>query len=150
MLSLGLASRLGFHPLTKAVLILISTSPPKQPPAGPRQLKIVEICNALVGLCFLYVLETILLGLAWKQGLHPVAIAHLSPDTISLVVSQIPNGGSKDTGREYMNAIHFYPMFNRCVMDKMNHLQLSLGLRELFLSLSRPNLGLFTSCLRWL
>jgi hypothetical protein len=59
MLSLGLASRLGFHPLTKAVLILISTGPPKQPPVRPWQLKIAEIFNELVGLCFLYVLETI-------------------------------------------------------------------------------------------
>ena len=36
----GLASKLGFQPLTKAVLVAISTSPPKQPPAGPWQLKI--------------------------------------------------------------------------------------------------------------
>jgi hypothetical protein len=65
MLPLGLASKQGFHPLTKAVLVVvISTSPPKQPPAGQWQLKIAEICNALVGLCFLYVLETIWSGLA--------------------------------------------------------------------------------------
>jgi hypothetical protein len=55
---LGLPSKLGLHPLRKAVLVAISTSPPKWPPIlGPYQLKIVEICNALVGLCFLYVLE---------------------------------------------------------------------------------------------
>jgi hypothetical protein len=64
MLPLGLASKLGLKPLTKAVLVAISTSPPKQPPAGPWQLKMVEICNALVGLCFLYVLGTILNALA--------------------------------------------------------------------------------------
>jgi hypothetical protein len=61
----GLALKLGFQPLTKAVLVPISTSPPKQqPPAGPRQLKIVEMCNALIGLCFLYALETICNDLA--------------------------------------------------------------------------------------
>jgi hypothetical protein len=54
--------------------------------------------------------EILLLGLASKPGLHPVAIAHLIPDTISLVVRQKPNGGSKDIGSEYMNTIHFYPM----------------------------------------
>jgi hypothetical protein len=31
---LGLALKLGLHPLTKAVLFVISTSPPKQTPAG--------------------------------------------------------------------------------------------------------------------
>jgi hypothetical protein len=41
MLPLGLASKLGLHPFTKAVLVVISTSPPKQPPAGPWQLKMV-------------------------------------------------------------------------------------------------------------
>jgi hypothetical protein len=40
ILLLGLALKLGFQPLTKAVLVAISTSPPKQPPAGPWQLKI--------------------------------------------------------------------------------------------------------------
>jgi hypothetical protein len=40
--------------------------------------------------------EILLLGLALKLGLNPVAIAHLSPDSTSLVVSQIPTGGSKD------------------------------------------------------
>ena len=60
MLPLSLASKLGLHPLTKAVLVVISTSPPKQPPAVTSQLKITEICNAFVGSCFLYnVLETI-------------------------------------------------------------------------------------------
>jgi hypothetical protein len=59
VLWLGLASKLSWHPLTKAVLVDICTSPPKQPSGGPWQLKIVEMCNALVGLCFLYVLETI-------------------------------------------------------------------------------------------
>jgi hypothetical protein len=61
------------------------------------------------------------LGLASKLGLHPVAIAHLSPpDTSSsLVVSQISTGGSKDViGRAYTNEIHFCPMFYICMMDK--------------------------------
>jgi hypothetical protein len=35
MLRLSLASKLGFHPLTKAVLVAISTSPPKLPHIGP-------------------------------------------------------------------------------------------------------------------
>ncbi len=35
MLWLSLASKLGFGPLTKAVLVAISTSPPKWPPIGP-------------------------------------------------------------------------------------------------------------------
>jgi hypothetical protein len=59
MLWLSLASKLGFHPLTKAVLVVLSTSPPKWPTVGPWQLKIAEICHALVGLCFLYAYETI-------------------------------------------------------------------------------------------
>jgi hypothetical protein len=59
MFWLSLTSKLGFHPLTKAVLVAIPTSPPKWPPIGPYQLKIAEICNALVGLCCLYVLEII-------------------------------------------------------------------------------------------
>ncbi len=59
ILLFGLALKLGLHPLTKAVLVVISTSPPKQLPAGPWQLKISEICNALVELCLLYVLQTI-------------------------------------------------------------------------------------------
>jgi hypothetical protein len=58
MLPHGLASKLGLHPLTKAVLVIISTSPPNWPPIGPWQLKIAEICNVLDILCFLYVLET--------------------------------------------------------------------------------------------
>ena len=41
---------LGFHPLTKAVLIAISTSPPKWPPIGPQGLKILKNCKLLVGL----------------------------------------------------------------------------------------------------
>jgi hypothetical protein len=35
MIPLGIASKLGCHPLTKAILIAISTSPPKWPPIGP-------------------------------------------------------------------------------------------------------------------
>jgi hypothetical protein len=31
----SLASKLGFHPLTKAVLVAISTSPSKWPPIAP-------------------------------------------------------------------------------------------------------------------
>jgi hypothetical protein len=47
----SLTSKLGLHPLSKTVLVAISTSPPKWPPIlGPYRLKIVEICNALVGL----------------------------------------------------------------------------------------------------
>jgi hypothetical protein len=47
MLWLSLASKLGFHPLTKAILVAISTSPaPNWPPI-------------LVGLCSLYASETI-------------------------------------------------------------------------------------------
>jgi hypothetical protein len=59
MLPLGPALKLGFQPLTKAVLVVISTSPPKQPPAGPWQLIPAEICSELFGFCFLYVLEAI-------------------------------------------------------------------------------------------
>ena len=59
MLWLTLASTLGFGPLTKAVLVATSTSPPKWPHIGPWQLKIVEICKVLAGLCFLYVFESI-------------------------------------------------------------------------------------------
>jgi hypothetical protein len=58
MLLLSLDTELGLHLSTKAILGVISTSPPKQPPAGPWQLKIAKIFSALVGLCFLYVLET--------------------------------------------------------------------------------------------
>jgi hypothetical protein len=32
---LSLASKLGFHPLTTAILVAISMSPPKWPPIGP-------------------------------------------------------------------------------------------------------------------
>jgi hypothetical protein len=59
MLPLGIASKLDFHPLTRANLVAESTTSQKQPPLGPWQLKIVGICNALVGLFFLDVLETI-------------------------------------------------------------------------------------------
>jgi hypothetical protein len=55
----GIALKLGFHTFTKAILVAVSTGPPKQLPVGPWPLKIVGICNALVGLCFLYVLETV-------------------------------------------------------------------------------------------
>ena len=41
-----------------------------------------------------------------------------------LQASQIPTGGSKDVGKEYTNAIHFHPMFYRCIMDKRNHFYL--------------------------
>jgi hypothetical protein len=58
MLQFSLTLKLGYHPLTKGILVAISNSPPKQPPIGPCQSKIVEICNAIVGLFFLYVLET--------------------------------------------------------------------------------------------
>jgi hypothetical protein len=40
MLPLGLASKLGFHPSTKAILVAVLTSPPKQPPVEPWQFKI--------------------------------------------------------------------------------------------------------------
>jgi hypothetical protein len=35
MLGFSLALKLGFQPLTKAILVAISTSPPKWPPIGP-------------------------------------------------------------------------------------------------------------------
>jgi hypothetical protein len=58
MIPLGLATKLGFHPLTKAVLVVISTSPPND--TTYRSIAIEDSCNALVGLCCLvYVLETI-------------------------------------------------------------------------------------------
>jgi hypothetical protein len=44
-------------------------------------------------------------------------------------ISQIPakSGGSKEVGREYMNAIHFCPVFYRSIMDnKRNHFYLVL------------------------
>jgi hypothetical protein len=59
MLWLTLALKIGFHPLTKAVLVVISTSPPKWATVGPWQLQMEEICNALVGICCLYALKTI-------------------------------------------------------------------------------------------
>jgi hypothetical protein len=34
MLPLILASKLGIHPSTKAILVALSTSPPKKPPVG--------------------------------------------------------------------------------------------------------------------
>jgi hypothetical protein len=46
-----------FHPLTRAVLVVISTGPQKQPSVGSWQLKTAEICNVLVGLCILYASE---------------------------------------------------------------------------------------------
>jgi hypothetical protein len=77
--------------------------------------------------------EMVWLGLVLKLGLCPVAIAHLSPGTHSLLVIQTPAGGSKDVGREHtLNAIHFCPIFYRCIMDKKNHLQLSLASRNPF------------------
>jgi hypothetical protein len=35
MLWISLALKLGLHPLSKAVLVVISASPPKHPPIGP-------------------------------------------------------------------------------------------------------------------
>jgi hypothetical protein len=59
VLWLGLALKLGFQPLTKAVLVVISTTSQKKPPGLWQLKKITEtICNVPVGLCFLYVLET--------------------------------------------------------------------------------------------
>jgi hypothetical protein len=85
---LAIASKLGFHLLTKAILVAVSTSPPKQPPVvGPWQLKIVGISNALELDYAFYMywrqFEMLLFGLASKLGLHPVAIAHLSTGTSS-------------------------------------------------------------------
>ena len=58
MLWASLSSKqLGFYLLTTKAVIS-ATIPQKQPPVGPWQLKIAEICNALVGLCFIYALET--------------------------------------------------------------------------------------------
>jgi hypothetical protein len=68
--------------------------------------------------------EMIPLGLclALKLGLYPVAIAHLSPGNISLLVSKMPaTGGFTEVGREYTIAIDFCPIFHRCIMDKSNH-----------------------------
>jgi hypothetical protein len=70
--------------------------------------------------------EIILLDLALKLGLHPVAIAHLSPGTSSLLVSKMPTGGFTDIGRDYMNALYFSPIHHRCIMDKSNHYYLNL------------------------
>jgi hypothetical protein len=42
--------------------------------------------------------EMLPLGLALKLGLHPLAMAHLSPGTSSLAVSYIPTGGTRDVG----------------------------------------------------
>jgi hypothetical protein len=41
-----------------------------------------------------------------------------------LQASQIPTGGSKNVGKEYMNAIYFCLMFYRCSMDKSNNFYL--------------------------
>jgi hypothetical protein len=76
--------------------------------------------------------EMVWLGLASKLGLHPVAIAHLSPGIHSLLVSQAPAGGSKDVGRGHTNDIHFCPIFYKCIMDKKNHLHFSLASRNPF------------------
>ena len=59
MLQRALALKLGFHPSTKAILVVISTSAPKWAIVGPWPWKLAEICNALVGLFCLYALETI-------------------------------------------------------------------------------------------
>jgi hypothetical protein len=53
------ASKLGFHPRTKAVLVAISAILQNKPPLGQYQLKIADMGYILVGLCFLYVLETV-------------------------------------------------------------------------------------------
>jgi hypothetical protein len=68
------------------------------------------------------------LGLALKLGLHPVAMAHLSPGTNSFLVSyRVPAGGSTDSGREYTNVMHFHSMLYVCIMDKRkNHFYLVL------------------------
>jgi hypothetical protein len=75
LLGLGLEEDL-LHPVTKAMLVTISTtSLSKQPLVGPWQLKRVGMCNAPVGLCFLYVLKKILNASAWycfKPGLSSI------------------------------------------------------------------------------
>jgi hypothetical protein len=76
VLQLSLASKLGFHPLTKAVLVAISTSPPKW--LHTRSIAIEDSGNVGYAFC-----EVIWLSLALKLGLPPVAIAHLSPGTSS-------------------------------------------------------------------
>jgi hypothetical protein len=58
LLLLSLASKLGCHPCTKAVLIAISAIPQNKPPLGQYQLKMADMGYILVELCFLYVLET--------------------------------------------------------------------------------------------
>jgi hypothetical protein len=68
--------------------------------------------------------EVLRLSLASKLGFHPVAIAHLSPGTGSLVVSQIPTGVTRDVGRDSTSVIHFHPMLYTCIMDKRNYFNL--------------------------
>jgi hypothetical protein len=65
--------------------------------------------------------EILPLGLASKLGLHPVAIAHLSPGTSSL-----------------LRVHECYTYFHPCIMDMRKHLQLSLAARGPFLLWSRP------------
>jgi hypothetical protein len=55
-----------------------------------------------------------LLGFVLKLGLHPVAVAHLGPGTSSLLVSQIPTGGSKDIGRECKQMLYTFVL---CSID---------------------------------
>ena len=59
---------------------------------------------------------------------------------VHILVHQKPTGGSTNVGREFKNAIHFCPVFYRYIMDKKNHLQLSLASREPFLLLPRQDL----------
>jgi hypothetical protein len=56
-ISLSLASKQAIHPLTKAILVAISMSPPKWPPYSSRCIEIEdssEMCSVFVGLCCLY------------------------------------------------------------------------------------------------
>jgi hypothetical protein len=71
--------------------------------------------------------EMLLFGLALKLGLHPVAIAHLSPGTSSLIlVSKMPTGGTTYIGSKYTHAICFCAIYHRSIMDKGNHFYLVL------------------------
>jgi hypothetical protein len=72
MIPLGLASKLGFHPLTT------TSSPPKWPPIGPQQLKIGEFVMHLLDYAF-YMhcrqFEMLWLSRALKLGIHPLTKA---------------------------------------------------------------------------
>jgi hypothetical protein len=64
-------------------------------------------------------------SLASKLGFQPVAKAHLSQGAGSLVVSyEIPTGGTREVGRDSVNANNFWRMLYTCIMDKRNSFNL--------------------------